>query len=117
MKVLAAVAASYLAGFVPSLLSGPGGLWWAKVLLTASWPLALLAGVVSVVFASSVVRRPLVWALCALVTATALSVAGLYIITRSWVGGASLFVAAPAVLVFYLLARIWLRRGTVAAQS
>jgi hypothetical protein len=52
LKVLAAVAASYLAGFVPLLLSGSAGLWWIKILLTASWPLAALAGAVSVVFSN-----------------------------------------------------------------
>jgi hypothetical protein len=62
---VAAVAASYLVGFVPLLLSGSAGLWWVKILLTTSWPLTLLAGAVSAVFAASVVRRPLVWALCA----------------------------------------------------
>lgn len=114
LKVVVAVAASYLTGFVPLLLSGSAGLWWVKILLAASWPLALLAGAVSVVFTSSVVRRPLVWALCALATATALSVVGLYVITRSWVGWASIFVAAPATTVFYVLGRLWLRRGTAA---
>ena len=86
MKVVVAVAASYLTGFIPLLLLGSAGLWWVKILLTASWPLALLAGAVSALFAASVVRRPLVWALCALVAATAVSVVGLYVITRSWVG-------------------------------
>ena len=109
LKVLAAVAASYLIGFGPLLLAGWAGLWWAKILLTVSWPLAVLAGALSAVFASWIARRPLVWALGALVTATALSVIALYIPTRSWAGSASLFVAAPAAIAFYVIARIWLR--------
>ena len=111
LKVLAVVAASYLIGFVPLLLLGWAGLWWAKILLTASLPLAVVASAVSAGFASSVVRRPLAWALCAFVAATALSVVALYVITRSWVGWASIFVAAPAAVTFYVLARIWLQRG------
>ncbi|HEY3797366.1 MAG TPA: hypothetical protein VGL58_03360 [Caulobacteraceae bacterium] len=109
LKVLAAVAVSYLIGFGPLLLAGWAGLWWAKILLTLSWPLAVLAGAVSAVFASWVARRPLVWALAALITATALSVIALYIPTRSWAGSASLFVAVPAAIAFYVIARIWLR--------
>jgi hypothetical protein len=109
LKVVAAVAGSYLIGFVPLLLAGSAGLWWAKILLTASLPLAVLAGAVSAVFSSWVARQPLLWALAALTTATALSVVAIFIPTRYWVGGASILFAVPAAMAFYVIARIWLR--------
>ena len=116
-RVAAAVAASYLLAFAPLLLSGSAGLWWARILMTTSWPLALLACAVSFVFRSSIIRRPLPWAICALVTAVGASVSALYIVTHSWAGLASIFIAAPAVAVFYVLARVWLQRVALEPKS
>jgi len=109
LKASGSVIAGYLIGFAPLLLFGSGGLWWAKVMLGASIALALIAIVVSFVFASSVARHPLFWSVCAVGAAMVLSVAVLYFTTGSRVGWASTVVAVPAAVAFYVIARIWLR--------
>ena len=116
-RVLAAVAASYLAAFAPLLVFGWQGRLWATLLFVASWPLALLAGAISFFFSTKVVQRPFAWAVSAMLTATVLSLAILYLTTRSWIGSASVVIAVPAALIFYVLARLWLQRAAVAEQS
>jgi hypothetical protein len=110
-RVLAVVAGSYLAASAPLLVFGWQGRWWATLLFAASWPLALFAGAISFVFSSMIIRRPLTWAAGAVLAVVVLSLAVLYLATRSWIGWASVAIAAPAGLTFLC------NRTAVAAPS
>ena len=105
LRVLAAVVVSYLAGYIPLLLSGWTGWWWAEILLIASLPLAAMAALASLICARSILAHPIMWAVSACVLTIMLSVTVLFAMTGSLVGLASMPVAALAAGVFVLLAK------------
>jgi hypothetical protein len=109
IKVVVAVAVSYALAFAPLLVSGPTGLWWVRLMVSFSLPLIAVACATSFLCARSIVQRPAVWTLAGFSGAVALSVLELYFPSRSWVGLVSVIVAAPAAMIFYLIARAWLR--------
>lgn len=109
-KIAVAVAASYALAIAPWLLLGWPGLWWAKLVLVVSWPLAVIGCATSFFFAQSVIQNPLRWALLAVCVSVALSILALYLTTRTWVGVIAVLFAAPSAAIFYGFVRTWLRQ-------
>jgi hypothetical protein len=105
LRVLAVVLASFLAGFIPLLLLGSGGIFWIKILLIGSLPIISFAALVTVVFARSVARHPYRWSAIAGFSAVALSVLWMWMETHTFLGMVSLIIVAPAVGVFMAIAR------------
>lgn len=117
LKVVAIACAAWIVGVGWLLVFGWQGLFWVKVLSLASLPFGLLVCLVAFFFAPSIAARPLVWSISAAAAVGAVSIAAMYALTRSWAGVASLFVAAPASAMFYLLSRVLLKTDAGAQSS
>ena len=107
LKVSAAVAMSYALAFAPLLLAGTSGLWWVHLMVPLSLPLVLVACATS--FLPNRLSGIPPWSLFALISVVGLSVLVFYLTTQSWIGLVSAVVATPAAVIFYLIARNWLR--------
>lgn len=102
LRVTAAVVCSFFAALAPLLLFGWEGLWWAKILMIGGAPFLGIAAIAAFTFAGAILRRPLVWAEIASATVITVSIVGLWFLTGSLVGLASLPIAllAPVIFVF-----------------
>ncbi len=97
---------SYVIAFLPLLFLGAEGWWLIKILAMASAPLIVVASIVAVVFANSVLRHPFRWASAGALAAITISSFALWQFTGTSIGLLSLPVALPAALLFYAFARV-----------
>lgn len=107
LRIIAAVLASFVAGFLPVALSGGYGLWWARILLIGSVPLIIIGLMITAIFANSIAAHPYRWATTAGLCAAGLAIVGMWAMTGSLIGIAAVLVALPAVCFFLCLARWW----------
>lgn len=117
VRVILAVLISFGAGFLPLLLFGSEGLWWARILLIGSSPLIAIALVFAWIFARSISKHPYRWAIIAAVSAVGLSVAWMWWVTGSLFGIASAAISFPASIAFMCLAKLWSGFPTVERQE
>ena len=106
LRVTAAVVFSFFAALAPLLLFGWEGLWWAKILMIGGTPFLGIAAITAFTFAGAILRRPLVWAGIASGTAITVSIAGLWLLTGSVIGLASLPIALLAPVIFVLAIKV-----------
>lgn len=106
LRVTVAVVCSFFAALAPFLMFGWEGLWWAKLLMTGGAPFLGIAAITAFNFAPAICRRPLVWAGTASATAITLSVVGLWLLTGSFIGLASLPIALLASVFFVFAIKV-----------
>lgn len=102
-NVAGRVLASYAAALFLLSLFGGEGLWLATLLVTVSWPLLLLAVLVSFTFAQDVASRPVLWASAAVLISLA---AGFAVAGRTGLLFSG-FVALPAAAAFLASLKKW----------
>ena len=106
LRVTAAVVCSFFAALAPLLLFGWEGLWWAKILMIGGAPFLGITAITAFTFAGAILRRPLVWAGIASATAITVSSVGLWLLTGSAIGLASLPIALLATVIFVFAIKV-----------